>query len=405
MTIAFDPWIFYLSAGAVVVLVAWLPLFLEPLPISLPMVAVAVGLLLSMVAGGAGMLDEPTFVEHCTELALIVAVVGAGLRIDRPFTWFGWASTWRLLAIVMPVSILVLALLAHGLLALDWGAAIVIAGALSPTDPVLASQVQTGPPGSGEDGETRFALTSEAGLNDGLAFPFVTLGIALAAGEIDGVGSAYRWLAVDFGWDVIGGALVGVAIGRGLLAVIDRLPRHLRLSRSRSGIVSVGLAFLAYGLADLVGGNGFVAIFLMAVTLRNVRASVDYPRRMTHAAEQVERIVTVTVLGLFGFIVGKGLLTDLAWSDVLFAALALLVVRPLVVLLAFLGSAVPRHERLAFGYFGIRGLGTLYYVAYALGEPGLPDRRIAMIAGLVVLTSVFLHGATADHVLRRIEGR
>ena len=122
--------------------------------------------------------------------------MGAGLKIDRRVGWRSWGLTWRLLAIAMPLTILLLSLLSHWLLGLGAAAAILLAASLAPTDPVLASDVQVGPPKSGEEDETRFALTSEAGLNDGLAFPFVMCALALAETGRSGEPWFLQWLSV-----------------------------------------------------------------------------------------------------------------------------------------------------------------------------------------------------------------
>ena len=170
------------GAGGLILLVAWLPMVLRELPLSLPMFCIAVGYGLFSAIGGEtpNPLHYPEAAERLTELVVIVALTGAGLKLDRPLRWRTWALTWRLLGIAMPLSILGIGLAGHWLLGLGISAAVLLGGALAPTDPVLASDVQVGPPRSGEEDEVRFTLTAEAGLNDGLAFPFVNLAVALA---------------------------------------------------------------------------------------------------------------------------------------------------------------------------------------------------------------------------------
>ena len=180
-----DPYLLFLfGLGAVILLVAWLPLGLKRLPLSLAIVCVAIGVAVFSL-GGLNFNPDPrtydTLTERLTELVVIIALMGAGVKIDRLMGWRSWGSAWRLLGIAMPLTILAIAVLGVQALGLSLAMSVLLAAALAPTDPVLAADVQVGPPGSGEETEVRFALTSEAGFNDGLAFPFVHLALVFAA--------------------------------------------------------------------------------------------------------------------------------------------------------------------------------------------------------------------------------
>jgi len=397
----------YIAGGVLVVLAAWIPVFVRGRPVSLPMVALAAGLLMPfLTAVQDPLVQYSAWVEHVAEFALLAAVFGAGLKIDRPFSIKGWDSTWRLLVIVMPLSIALIALAGWWLLGTSLSLALLVGGALAPTDPVLAASVQVGPPGKGEEGETKFALTSEAGLNDGMAFPFVMLGIALVAGDVSSVSDLIGWALVDFVWDVGVGAAVGIALGWFLSAVNIRLPQGLRLSASNSGLVAMGIAFLVFGLAEVVHGNGFIAVFCEAVTVRNLVAVSDYSRRLNHVAEQFESVAMVIVLTFFGISVSNGLLASIGWAELLFTAVVLLVIRPVATWIGFLHSAHDRTTRLAVGYFGIRGIGTIYYATYVAVEAAdQPAHQLTAIVAPVVLVSVILYGMTTDFVAGRLLGR
>ena len=170
--------------GAVVLLTAWLPTLLKSVPFSLPMACISLGAVLSLLPAvniaNLNPLESRVYTERITEFVLIISLMGAGLKLDRPVGWQRWAVTWRLLGISMPLTIAAIAALGWGLLGLGLASAILLGAALAPTDPVLASDIQVGPPNTEEEDEVRFALTSEAGLNDGLSFPFVNLAIAIA---------------------------------------------------------------------------------------------------------------------------------------------------------------------------------------------------------------------------------
>lgn len=387
--------------GAVILIVAWLPLWLNRLPLTLPMLAVGIGYLAFLFTPDlAAPQAHPRVATTLLEVVLIVAVMGAGLSIDRRVSWRGWASTWRLLAIVMPLSIAALAALGYGLLGLPPGVAVLLGAILAPTDPVLASSVQVGPPGSGEEGETRFALTSEAGMNDGLALPFLALGATMIAHRSQPGWWIARWFGVDLLWGVAVSTLVGFACGWLLVRGNNLLPERLHLSKSNEGLASVGLAFLVYAAATAAHGYGLVAVFVAAITLRRFGSALDYAKQLTASARRLERLLAFLVFGLFGGAIASGVLAGIDWRQVLFALLALLVVRPLAAACGFRGSAQRAPTRLAIGYFGIRGIGSLYYISRAVGANPLDDPHgLWSVTALTVLLSVVLYGITAGPAL------
>ncbi len=242
--------LFFLVAGVALLLAAWLPRVAAGRSFSPPMVFVAIGVLLGSlpvdlpVLGLDELSDESlrASVEHVTEVVVIVALFGVGLAIDRPFGWRRWRSTWRLLGIAMPVSIALVAVLGWGVAGLVPASALLLGAVLAPTDPVLASEVQVGAPsktGEDDEDEVRFALTSEAGLNDGLAFPFVYAGVFLTTAGIAAWGA--QWLA----WEVVGKVVIGVVVGLGsgwLLArlTFDRPARVLRFAETAEALLDGG---------------------------------------------------------------------------------------------------------------------------------------------------------------------
>ncbi|HVX04256.1 MAG TPA: cation:proton antiporter [Rhodanobacteraceae bacterium] len=395
----------FAGLGAVILIVAWLPLWLERLPLTLPMLAVGAGYLAFLFTPDlASPQAHPRIATVLLEVVLIVAVMGAGLSIDRRFSWRGWGSAWRLLVIVMPLSIAALAALGRGLLGLPLGVAVLLGAILAPTDPVLASSVQVGPPGVGEEGETRFALTSEAGLNDGLALPFLALGAAMTAHASRSGWWIARWFGVEMVWGVAVAAVVGFASGWLLVKGNHLLPERIQLSQSNEGVASVGLAFLVYAAAGAAHAYGFVAVFAAAITLRRFGRALEYAQRLTASARRLERLLAFLVFGLFGGAIASGVLGGIGWREVAFALLALLVVRPIASLLGFAGSVHPMPVRLAVGYFGIRGLGSLYYISYAVGaDPDHDQHGLWSITALVVLFSIVLYGVTARPALRLLD--
>jgi NhaP-type Na+/H+ or K+/H+ antiporter len=407
-----DPYIALLAGtGVLILLVAWLPMALREWPLSLPMVCVGFGYaVFSLSAGNTPHpLALPVATERLTEAVVIVALTGAGLKLDRPFAWRTWALTWRLLGIAMPLSILGIALIGGWLLGLGAAAALLLGAALAPTDPVLASDVQVGPPQSGEEDEVRFTLTAEAGLNDGLAFPFVNLAIALAAnGSLPGPW-LFDWALKDVVWKLSVGVAMGWGCGVALGWLMFRVPNRARLSRTGEGFVALGITFLVYGVTEIAHGYGFLAVFIAALGVRAAERQHAYHERLHDFADQTERLLMMVILVLFGGAIAGGLLDPLGWDGVAAALLFLFLVRPAAGLVALLGTGRPYAERAAIAFFGIRGLGSFYYLAYALnrGEEGFAGDAEALWAalGVTVLISVLLHGTTVTPAMRWLDRR
>lgn len=397
--------------GAIILITAWLPLILKPLPLSLPIACVALGALLTLsplsFVAAANPLENRALTERLTEFAVIVSLMGAGLKLDRPASWKGWMITWRLLAISMPLTIAGIALLGWSFLGLGLASAILLGAALAPTDPVLASDVQVGPPNSEEEDEVRFALTSEAGLNDALSFPFVFLAIALALSQVSGDPWLGEWLAVAVVWKLAAGLAIGWISGKLLGYLTFRVSRGARLSKTQDGLVAIGITCLTYGLTELAHGYGFLAVFVAAVTLRNTERRHSYHEELHDFTEQIERLFMMVILVCFGAAIAEGTVFQaLTWPVVLLALAIVLLMRPLAGMIGLLGSPHTLEERAAIAFFGIRGLGSFYYLAYALGQAQFEQGATLWVTvSLVVLISVILHGVAVTPSMRFIDRR
>ncbi|HEX6888405.1 MAG TPA: cation:proton antiporter [Candidatus Nanopelagicales bacterium] len=398
----------YVLAGLAMVAATVLPRLLRRSAGSPALVFVAAGVLAGLLPGGGSLdpAEHPLVVEHATELCVIVSLMGVGLALDRPLTWRGWGSTWRLLGIAMPVSI-GLAALGGWALGLAPATALLLGAVLAPTDPVLASDVQVGEPTSdpGSEDEIRFALTSEAGLNDGLAFPFVHAALLLvAAGSL-------AWVPGWAAWQLVGKVLLGVAVGVAVGRLFARLAfaapiDELRFAETADAVVVLAAVFLSYGVAELVGGYGFLAVFAAGMALRGWARDHDFHRTSHVFITRFERMLTMGLLVLLGYAVGDGLLAGLTWPMAMFAVLSVLLLRPLAGGLAMLGAPVPATDRRAIATFGVKGIGSFYYLAYALGQAQFPNSEVLWpTVTLAVLTSVVVHGLSATPVLRRIDQR
>ena len=408
------PNIIYAAAGAAVFVAAVLPKLLRNMPLSMPMVFLGAGMgafALIPSLPDPNPVEHSGFVMHLAEICVIISLMGAGLALDRPVGRKRWSTTWRLLGIAMPLCIVGLTLLGMWFLGLGLGAALLVAASLAPTDPVLASEVQVGEPADDEDGvekedEVRFGLTSEAGLNDGLAFPFVYLAIAISVAGSSPSAWFPEWFGVDVLWRLALGLLVGFLTGKLLARLFFSARRDsLRLSNHSEGFVALAATFLAYGLTQLAEGYGFIAVFVCAVTIRAAERSHGYHRVLHSYVEQLERLLTVVILVLLGGAIARGLLTGIGPAELLVALAFLLVVRPLAGWLGLLGGKTGPRERVALSFFGIRGIGSLYYLAFALGEGYFVDQAqwLWSFVGLVVALSIVIHGATTSPLMNRLD--
>lgn len=404
------PSLVFAAAGVAVFAAAVLPRMLRKVPVSMPMVFLGAGLL---AFTAIGTLPDPDpvkygeFTTHLTEICVIVSLMGAGLALDRPLGWRRWSTTWRMLGVVMPLCIVGLALLGLWVLGLGLAAAVLVAAVLAPTDPVLASEVQVGEPADEEseadqEDEVRFGLTSEAGMNDGLAFPFVYLAIALSMAGASPAEWFPQWFAVDVLWRIGVGILAGFGTGK-LLGRIFFTARHgsIRLAEHSEGFVALAATFLAYGVTEMVEGYGFVAVFICAVTIRAVEHTHGYHRVLHSYVEQLERLMTVIILVLLGGAIARGLLLGIGWAELLVALAFLLLVRPVAGWIGLAGGRTGPRDRIALSFFGVRGIGSLYYLGYALGEGNFEGQaeRLWAIVGLVVALSIVLHGVSAGPVM------
>jgi len=262
--------------------------------------------------------------------------------------------------------------------------------------------VQVGPPGEGGEDEARFALTSEAGLNDGLAFPFVNLALVIAATGMAGAGIG-EWLLVDVLWKIVAGTLMGIAIGHLVSKLVFRFSAWDAIS---DGFVAIALTFVAYAATELVHGYGFLAVFAAAVMFRrNERNKVDH-KELHDFSEQVERMLMSVLLILFGMALVHGLLDPLGWQGMVLGLFFLLVARPVAGWLGLSGTSTPRKVRAVIAIYGIRGIGTFYYLAYGLNHEEFADataREVWAVAAWVVLLSVLLHGSTASFAMKGLD--
>lgn len=335
-------------------------------------------------------------------MAVIISLMGVGLKIDRPLGWRSWQSTWRLLAITMPLSIAGLAFGGIWLVGLPLAAAVLLGAVIAPTDPVLATDVQVGAPMTGYEHEENFALTSEAGLNDGLAFPFVNLAVVLATVGLT-VNGFVDWFKVDVVWKIFAGLAVGAILGHLIAVLVWRLGKNNPLS---DGFVAIALTLFTYGATELVHGYGFIGVFVAAIMFRRYERNHEMHKALHSFSEQIEQLLMSVMLILLGIAVGQGLFNVLTWSGVFLSLLFIFLVRPAAGMIGLKSTKIKFATKMKISWFGIRGIGTFYYLAYGLNHINLEEpqaRIIWAVAGFIVLMSVFVHGVTAYFFMQQKE--
>ena len=427
--------IWFIVIGIILIGMVLLDSVVDRLPLSSGLIYLGIGLLLG--PGVLGWLDlHPISDAPTLEVLFLVAVlvslftVGLKLRISGTVIL---KSLWRLpLRLAGPAMLITIALLAGFgalVLGLPWGAAILLGAILAPTDPVLASDIQV----RHEDDRdyARFALSAEGGLNDATASPFVLLGLGLLG--LHELGHAgWQWVAVDLVWGSIAGFGIGWLCGLGVGAIVLVMRRRYKQAYGLEEFLGLGLIALSYGLADAVHAIGFLAVLAAGLAMRRFEsrdlkgqaiASVEKPLSESEGKAALPPEAPTHMLGdVLDFnqrlesiaeaasvlVVGALLSTGAFSLEGLVVALVLFVfIRPLSAYVALIGSQTSaRHQRL-IGWFGIRGVGTLYYLMFAIDhdlQRAFIDRLMPIVL-TVVAASIVVHGISATPIMERYEQR
>ncbi|WP_192822290.1 sodium:proton antiporter [Rufibacter sp. LB8] len=404
---------FYLLAlvviGVAALAMAWLPTLLKNAPFSYAMLFIGVGFLLYKLPIG---LPEPDPIREnelalrLSEMCVIVTLMGTGIKINRDFSLYNWQVPLRLVGWTMLLCISGLALMAYYFLGFPVASAVLLAAALAPTDPVLAADVQVGPPSEEVEDAPRFALTAEAGMNDGMAFPFTWLAIALALHGLAFDEWLADWFAMDLLYRIGAGLGIGYLLGRGLSFILFVLPKKSSFPKAKDGFVAISATLLVYGVTEMAHGYGFIAVFVAGLTIKHYEKDHKYHRELHDFTDQIERILLVMVLILLGGSIGRGLLEALTWQSILVSVAFVLVVRPLAGYIGLLGVPVKRREKWAISFFGIRGIGSIFYLSFALHEAKFPmAEELWAFTGFTILLSIIVHGVLASPIMNYLDKR
>lgn len=422
--------------GLLLVLMALGSTVLKRLPLSTAMLYLLVGLGVSPLGLGLLAADPQRhsgLLERVAEVVVLLSLFTAGLKLSAGLRDRQWALPVRLALNSMVVTVALIAAVSWLLLDLPPGACVLLGAILAPTDPVLASEVQLHEPRDRD--RLRFALTGEGGLNDGTAFPFVMLGLGLLGlHELGPFG--WRWLAVDVLWATGAGLGTGWLLGTATGRLVLYLRRQHKEAVGLDDFLALGLIALSYGCAVLLHAYGFLAVFAAGVALRRleqrqgsgersvtpVEQAMIHPDRSVaesvavhpqHAPafmaqavlgfnEQAERIGEVAIVITIGALLWAVRWEPAAWW---FVPLLLLVIRPVAVAMGLARARASRGQRWLIGWFGIRGVGSLYYLMFAVNH-GLPAelaQRLVAITVAVVVTSIVVHGISVTPLMAAYE--
>jgi NhaP-type Na+/H+ or K+/H+ antiporter len=410
---------------------------LRQLPVTSAIIYLGVGILMGPTLLGFFYFDpqkQSALLELLTEIAVLISLFSAGVKMPVPVKWVHWRGPVRLAWISMTITVGLIAGFAYFILGLPLGAGILLGAVLAPTDPVLATDVQTRHPGDSD--RLRFTLTCEAGMNDGTAFPFVMLGLGmLGLHELGDFG--WRWMVVDVLWATMGAIAIGVISGRLIAHIGWKLRGMERKHEVLDDLVGLGLIGVVYGFSVYLSTWGFLAVFFAGVALRQREmklarsAGVNTKKLEGEAAhtaasvaaedgepqpphivsvealvfkEHLERLSELVLVLLLGGMLVPGYWN---WTTVGFALFLFLVARPLSVFIGLIGSDASLRIRSMSGWFGVRGIGSIYYLSYAIQHGLAPElaRDLIQLSLVVITLSILVHGTSVkplmNHLWRR----
>lgn len=399
-----DYLLIYFGLGLAILFMAWLPTLSKKIKVSYPIFLILIGALLHKI--GLPLLWPDPFwpdkwLMHISELVVIISLMGAGLKIGRHYDWEHWKIPVRLVALTMPLCMIAIFFLGNNFLLIGIPSSVLLAAVLAPTDPVLAAEVQLESPEEQSERADRipFSLTAEAGLNDGLAFPFTILAVLMAQVGV--------WSAVDFTAWVLDTLLLKIGIGTAMGVILGLAIRRMivylnGLSDSKNvyGYIAFAATIMVYGLTEICHGYGFLAVFFVGLVIRHKEDGDNENIVSLHTfTEELEHLFITVWLILFGGSLSAGLLNFTDWKDIAAAVIIVLIVRPVVGYVSLLGFKTSIKRRVVLAFFGIRGVGSIFYLSWAMVETEFAyKQKLYMIVSCVILFSIIVHGLTAPRI-------
>ncbi len=420
----------FLLVGGLLLVMGLTSAALKRLPITAAIIYLAVGMLVGPTVLNVfhfNPLKQSALLQVLTEVAVLISLFSAGVKMPVPVSFVRWRTPMLLATVSIAITVGLVAAFAYYVLGLPLGAGVLLGAILAPTDPVLATDVQIRHPDDRD--QLRFTLTCEAGMNDGSAFPFVMLGLGmLGLHELGEYG--LQWVLIDVLWATLAGIVIGITSG----FTLAHLSWKLRGASPRSELIydflGLGLIGVVYGLSVIAHAWGFLAVFFAAVALRQtelkfaVANTPPTPLSIESAQaqetpdstasetlltvsegtlvfkEHLERLSEVLLILMIG---GMLFIDSWSWRAVSLALFLFLVARPISVLIGLLSTRAVWRMRGMVAWFGVRGIGSLYYLMYAI-QQGLPEPlalELIQFTLIVVTLSILVHGTSVKPMMYR----
>jgi len=390
-----------------VLIMTWLPSISRKVKISYPIILLLMGF--GIYFSGIP-IDWPdplwsdSQIISISELIVVVSLMSAGLKIPTSKSFSFWKIPLKLLLVAMPITMICTYLLGVHLTGLSFTSALLLAAVLAPTDPVLAAEVQLSPPEdqNEEHSKVKFALTAEAGLNDGMAFPFTFLAVlVIQAGSWEAF-DLTGWIMDEFLLKIFLGLVFGFIFAKTVIYFNNYMGK-LNI-KTDDGLLALSMAIFIYATAELLHGYGFLAVFIAGITLKKSQLIKNaYKEKLHSFLDEVERFMLVIWITIFGGSIVNGIVGIVSWKGVVFAFVLLFLIRPIAGFLSLLGCKNSLKDKMVIGFFGIRGIGSIFYISWAFIKIGdYPDRELLYsILAVVILCSIIIHGVTAPLVFSK----
>ncbi len=394
-----------LATGIITLLAAIVPVIMQSKIISAPVVYMLCGiagyfLLLRFFFQPMQYMET---IKHVTEFVVIVALTNAGLKIKEPFRWHTWRNSFRLLIIALPITIVAATYIGWWITGLAPATALLFGALIAPTDPVLAGELQTSKPSKKDTSKIRLGLTSEAGLNDGLAFPLTYFAIMATQYGLSFETWIGEWLLHYIFFKITIAVVLGLITGWGLFKIVFNIVKSNMFSKISRGILSLALTLLPYTLTEIVGGYGFIAVFVAACMFSRYEKFNKHMDNLHDFNEELESLVVTIIFIVTGVFIASHYYILLKPEIVSVALLMIFIVRPVAGYASFIRSDLNSFQKFVLSFYGIRGIGSVFYLTYALTSADFKDaEKLFDITIATIFFSILIHGLTAHIVQKKI---
>lgn len=403
-----DPYILHLLlAGMITLLAATIPNLLKSRNITAPIIYLLIGIVIYYLTDSYSAikgLNNIDTIRKISEFVVLISLVNAGLKISNPFKWQTWRYSFYLLVITLPLTVFATAYVGYWILGFSPAAAFLFGAVISPTDPVLASDLQTSQPSKKDISKTRLALTSEAGINDGLAFPFVFFALYMARDGLNVANWFENWFLLDVLAKISIGVLAGLTTGWLFNKMIFSLTSNDLHSKISRGILSLSLTLIPYAICEIFGGYGFIAVFVAACTFSNSEKIGHHMDSLHEFTEEIESIFVALLFVIMGLYLSSNWSALLNVRIITTALLLIVVIRPFFGWLALSRTHLSNFEKTVMSFYGIRGVGSIFYLMFALGEFAFKESQLlTQTVAMTIILSVLIHGLSAAAIQKKLD--